>query len=262
MTTLLLDRPPARAPGSIIYGRWSGALHTRAAATDADAAEAVRRRPRGDAHMTDVHALVADHGSAGWARRARPRTSRPNPSCSLCAHPAPGFVRIFPVFCSSTPSIIFPRRMPDCHLIAERWAPNLVTLRAETPAPGLWQDHSRARRDRHNGGCRSLRSNTTTCGSRASSRAARRRAPASPKLNRSRWRPQKLCKKSIRSKVDDQRRAGIRAPPRHPAAPALSARLHEHRLRAVHPTARIARWRDQGAVSCTARSRCSCSRAG
>jgi phosphoadenosine phosphosulfate reductase len=43
----------------------------------------------------------------------------------------------------------FPETYAYCHQIAERWGLNLVTLRAETPAPGLWQEDTRACCDRH-----------------------------------------------------------------------------------------------------------------
>ena len=106
----LLDRPPAAAPGLDLSTGVGGGKHSYACGCHRCRRRRGRApRPRGDAHMTDVHALVADQLSAAGSPCAT--SSFQAESVVLLAHPARGSSGISR-FCSSTPSIIFPRRMP------------------------------------------------------------------------------------------------------------------------------------------------------
>ena len=95
--------------------------------------------------MTDVHALVADQLSAAGSPCA---TSSFQAESVVLLHILREVRPDIPVLFLDTVHH-FPETYAYCHQIAERWGLNLVTLRAETPAPGLWQEDTRACCDRH-----------------------------------------------------------------------------------------------------------------
>ena len=145
-----------------------------------------------------------------------------------------------------------PRHVPSLRRrrspIATRWPRadglNLINLRAAEPTVGLWQTESteaccarhkveplfsRARRLRrlvHGAAPRSVAVAGESAGSRAV-HAAERQTPSR--------------KVSPLAALDDARCVAVREGPRHPAAAALRARLHQHRLRAVHVRCRSIR---------------------
>ncbi len=184
--------------------------------------------------MIDVHTLIAEQLSASESPCAT-RASRPNASCSCIS--SGNCARTFRS-CSSTPSIIFPRPTPTREQIAERWGLNLVTLRAEAPAPGLWQRG-------HACLLRPAQGRAALRGARAPRRvvhgASARTIANARRLDRGRavraGVRQNAAEGQSPREMDDQRGLGLRDAARHPAAPALSAWLHQRRLRAVHDPA-------------------------
>ncbi len=119
--------------------------------------------------------------------------------------------------------------------LAERWGLNLVTLRADVPAPGLWQDST-------DGLLRAPQGRPALRRARPARRLVHRapaRAVAEPRVAR-RGRTIHAPGRSgppesqPARQVDDERGVELREGARHSAAAALRPRLHEHRLRAVH----------------------------
>ena len=131
----------------------------------------------------------------------------------------------------------FPQTLAYRDEMTERWGLNLINLRAKEPQVGLWQARARRRAARGTRWSRSSRrSRGTTRGSRRCAATSRRRARTCRKSSRSSCRQDDLADRADR-RLDGPRRVEVREGSRHPAAAALRARLHEHRLRAVHGAA-------------------------
>jgi phosphoadenosine phosphosulfate reductase len=95
--------------------------------------------------MTDVYTLIADQLSASDSPCA---TSSFQAECVVLLHILREVRPDIPVLFLDTVHH-FPETYAYTRQIAERWGLNLVTLRAEAPAPGLWQEDTRACCDRH-----------------------------------------------------------------------------------------------------------------
>ena len=122
--------------------------------------------------------------------------------------------------------------------LAERWGLNLVTLRAEEPVPGLWQESTEACCARHKVGplfAALAKHDTWFTGLR------REQSPSRASL--AEVEPFTLPGGRVLRKVSPlagwttQGCLGVREGARDSAAPALRARVHEHRMRAVHDAA-------------------------
>ena len=224
----------------------------RTAATDDGRGD--RGRPqgaRGDAHMTAPRDARRPPSRGAASARTPCITSsfqaEMRRACTCCARSGPTSR-----CCSSTRSITSTQTYAYRDELAQRWDLNLVNLRAAEPAPGCGRRAPRRAARATRWSRSSRRSEATTSGSPGCAASSRRRARTCRRSSRSPAERQgDSAKDQPAGALDDAGRVGVREGARHSAAAALRARLHQHRLRAVHVAAarsanpRSGRWQGQ-----------------